>query len=198
VQIFINLKIVNFCFVIHFQLWFVEFLMTKDDVNIISKLKSSRAKAHKWFRDFLFTWSAMMIFFILLKSIYGEHRPHFIEMCVPDAVNCTKGSLVTNFTCTNPNLSNIRLKEISRSFPSGHAALAVYFSVFISWFLEQRLPKLRTKYLVPFLQAALAVYAMICCTSRITDNAHHDNDVLFGILFGIGFSTFNVSLLSLV
>lgn len=140
----------------------------------------------------------MMITLLIAKTICGEHRPHFLDKCQSDAVNCTIGSLVTNYTCTNQNISRLRMQDISRSFPSGHASLAVYFSGFMIWFLQQRIPKMNSKYFIPLVQTALMVYAMICGITRISDNAHHPNDVLFGFLLGIGFFIFNVSLIHLV
>lgn len=137
----------------------------------------------------------MLTMLIIAKAIYGEHRPHFLDKCQSDAVNCTIGLLVTNYTCTNQNISSLRMQDISSSFPSGHAALAVYFSGSMIWFLQQRISKMNSKYFIPFVQTVLAIYSLICGITRISDNAHHPNDVLFGFLLGIGFCIFNVSLL---
>lgn len=147
----------------------------------------------KFFCDYIFVWSLSNIILMFVKGLYGRNRPHFIDMCQPSVVNCTIGTLVTDFTCTNPNLSPLRLKTISRSFPSGHAGLATYFSVYMIWFLQHRVPKLRVNYFVPFLQCVLFAYMILIGITRIFDNAHHPIDVLFGSLFGILFATFSVS-----
>lgn len=140
----------------------------------------------------MFTLAVLLNFVIIAKVIYGEHRPHFFDRCQPDTANCTLGTLVSNFICTNHNLTKLQLRDVSGSFPSGHAALAVYFSAFMIWFLQQRLPKMNVKYFVPLLQTSFIIYAMICSLTRISDNAHHPNDVLFGSIFGLGFFLFNV------
>lgn len=131
-----------------------------------------------------------------MKCWFAEHRPIFLGLCQPSAaVNCTLGTLVTDYQCTNPNLSARSRVDISTSFPSGHAALATYFSTFVIWLIHVRIQKLRcvrAKFIVPTIQGLLALWAIYCSISRIIDNYHHPHDVLFGILFGLGSAVFNV------
>ena len=174
---------------------FIEYLYAVDDV-VRSRFKQSLKKAHKWFRDYLFVWSTMVTLMLIVKTVYGEHRPHFLHLCQPDTANCTIGTLVTNFTCTNPNITKYRMNDISSSFPSGHAGLACYFSCFMIWFLQRRIEKLKVRYFIPFVQAALVIYAAFVTVSRVSDNAHHPNDVAFGSLLGFVFSIFCVRTLN--
>ena len=173
------------------QVFLIEYLYAVDDV-VHSRLKKSLKKAHKWLRDYLFVWSTMLTLMLIVKTVYGEHRPHFLFLCQPDTKNCQLGTLVTNFTCTNQNITKFRMHDISSSFPSGHAALACYFSCFMIWFFQRRVEKLSVRYLIPFLQAVLVIYAAFVSVSRISDNAHHPSDVAFGSFLGFIFSIFCV------
>lgn len=136
------------------------------------------------------------MFLALVKCWYGAHRPLFINLCQPSAVNCTVGTLVTDYHCTNPNLSGKQRIEISTSFPSGHAALATYFSTFVILLLHfrfQRQRRIRLKFVVPVIQGLFIIWAFFCSISRITDNYHHPHDVLFGFIFGLAGAVFNVN-----
>lgn len=165
----------------------MEFCYTSDD-NFTARLKLSVKRANRWIRDYLFCFLTLILFVLFLKFFYGEHRPHFLSLCQPDLANCTVGSLVKNYSCTNQNISRFKLIDISNSFPSGHSALAAHFSVFLVWYLHKRIGKLKSRYLIPFMQAILIIYAAFVGATRITDNAHHKSDVAFGTLFGFIFS----------
>lgn len=177
-----------------FQLWLVEFLIANDK-NLKSKLLSSGRKALAWFCNYMLVWSLMLIIFSFVKGHAGTNRPHFLDLCKPNKEDCVTGTLVADYDCTNPDLSPFRAIVAARSFPSGHAGCAVYFSVFLMWFLQYRVIKLKFSYLIPTLQCILFGYIMFCGMSRISDNAHHPIDVFFGTVFGLMFSVFAVSLI---
>lgn len=142
----------------------------------------------------MFVFFLLFIFIAIVKYWYAEHRPIFFEICKPSSFNCTSGTLVTDYQCTNPNLSEKLRSTISTSFPSGHAALAAYFSTFVIWLLQRRFQQrhVKVKFVVPTIQGLLVLWAFYCSISRITDNLHHPKDVLFGFIFGFGFAIFNV------
>lgn len=145
----------------------------------------------KWISNYLFMWAMMIIPFMFVKKITGVLRPHFLDLCKPNVVDCQIGTLIRNYECTN-NLSLKKSEEIFQSFPSGHASLATYFSIFLIIYVHQKL-KTRSKFLVPLIQGILIFWIAICCSSRISDNAHHAFDVLFGILIGLAYAIFTVS-----
>lgn len=167
--------------------------MIARDRNVKSRLKASLVVAVKWMFDYLFIWSLMIVTMYLVKRVYGSHRPYFFSVCQPSTVNCTVGSLVTDYTCENPDLTPKRRKLISESFPSAHACWATYISVFAICYIHSRIPKLKIKFIKPALQGIFLAYMLILGASRIFDNAHHPVDVLFGTLMGAAYSLFNVS-----
>lgn len=67
----------------------------------------------------------------IAKIVFGEHRPHFLDVCQPDnALTCKPFEYVKSFTCTNPKYSKYFLIDSSRSFPSGHASLSWFIGTF--------------------------------------------------------------------
>lgn len=141
----------------------------------------------------MLVWTLLVVFIEATKHWFGEHRPHFLDLCKPNVKECVTGNYVFDYDCTNPDLTERNLRTMLTSFPSGHSALGVYFSIFLGWLLQCRMRNLETKLLVPTIQTILILYAAFCCITRITDNFHHPHDVLFGILFGAVFSIYNVS-----
>lgn len=63
----------------------------------------------------------------------------------------------------------------------------------ISRYLQVRTPKIRSKLLIPTIQAFFLLFALLCSISRITDNRHHWWDVLAGAKIGILFASLVVS-----
>lgn len=67
----------------------------------------------------------VLLFTEAAKVAFGEHRPHFLSTCVPDAAHkCEIGNYVEEYKCTNDGVSNYFLIDSARSFPSGHASVA--------------------------------------------------------------------------
>lgn len=122
-----------------------------------------------------------------LKMSVGGLRPHFMDSCKPDfsTINCSQG-FVTNYTCTNKdNMSILRFVDIFKSFPSGHAALSVYMSVFLCFYIHKQIVPWPTFFSTAILQSMLLYWAGYCSASRILDHRHHWWDVLVGLILGI-------------
>lgn len=63
-----------------------------------------------------------------------SHRPHFFETCKPDTLeNCTLGTFVSKFKCTNDRLRRFEDFDVSMSFFSGHAATCIYSCLIVAW-----------------------------------------------------------------
>nr|XP_034181316.1 phospholipid phosphatase 1-like isoform X1 [Osmia lignaria] len=128
----------------------------------------------------------------VLKTLVGEPRPHFLDTCKPrEAENCTD-EYVETYTCTNTIDSSWFVSDSSKSFPSGHSALSMFASIFIVWYLQNRLPS-RTFFLKPWLQCMICLWTVICSATRISDNRHHWWDVLAGDILGLAFSALTVT-----
>lgn len=159
----------------------------------MTNVKRSFPHINATFFEYMLVWTLLVVFIEATKHWFGEHRPHFLDLCKPNAKDCVTGTYVFEYNCTNPDLTERNLRTMLTSFPSGHSALGVYFSIFLGWLIQCRMKNIETKLLVPSIQTILLLYAAYCCITRITDNFHHSHDVLFGILFGAVFSIYNVS-----
>lgn len=138
----------------------------------------------RWYREFIS--GLLIVFFVadIAKLLIGEPRPHFLDTCKPfQAINCSSG-YVSRYTCTNKELSMWRVKDASRSFPSGHAAISFYLFTFMAWFLERRVTGVG-KVVVAWLQVSVLLWTLVCSLTRITDRRHHWWDVLAGSILGI-------------
>lgn len=138
---------------------------------------------------FIQTFLKLLINFSLVtmstKFFTGAHRPHFFETCKPDAMmNCTTGTFVSSFTCTNTEALKWTVIDASQSFFSGHAATCVYSCLFICWYLHKRV-KSQSLFLIPFLQTTLICLAYYGSISRVFDHRHHWWDVLAGGIVGV-------------
>lgn len=118
----------------------------------------------------------------LAKTIVGEHRPHFFDTCMPDTnMNCTNGTYVFHFTCTNPNATLLDIIDSSRSFPSGHSSISWFAALFWAYVVHSRLPTKRSGTAFKILLLGVCVtFGLTCSLTRITDRRHHWWDVLTG------------------
>ncbi|XP_071545338.1 phospholipid phosphatase 1-like isoform X2 [Panulirus ornatus] len=132
----------------------------------------------------------LFMFFIndVAKTVTSEPRPHFWDTCSPNITSeqCQQQYVtVTWRDCTNPyQLSHPRLIDSMKSFPSGHASLSVFSSIFMIVYIKQRLWGRWSMLVAPWLQLLWGVWTLLCCQSRIWDNRHHWWDVLAGGLLG--------------
>lgn len=120
----------------------------------------------------------------ILKNFTGRLRPDFLARCNP-FINAS-GQAV----CQQTKLSFVW--EGRKSFPSGHASTSFAGLGLLSWFI---LGFTRTfngmGYSGKFFMAILPlILASIVAISRVNDNRHHVEDVLFGSALGIVISWF--------
>ncbi|XP_011163709.1 phospholipid phosphatase 1 isoform X2 [Solenopsis invicta] len=145
----------------------------------------------RWYGHYFAGISTLTLVIEIMKLLIGEPRPHFLDTCKPrEAANCTD-EYFSFYTCTNTEFSTWFINDSSKSFPSGHSALSVYTSIFLVWYLQNRLPN-RTLFLKPWLQCLMGMWAVTCSLTRVGDNRHHWWDVLVGDVLGLLFSLFIV------
>lgn len=119
------------------------------------------------------------------KLFTGAHRPHFFETCIPDRMlNCTLGTFVNDFVCTNTKEKRFEILDASQSFFSGHAATCVFSCLFICWYLQLRI-KNQALFMLPFVQTVLICLSFYGSISRVFDHRHHWWDVMTGAFVGV-------------
>lgn len=120
-----------------------------------------------------------------VKFSARSHRPHFFETCKPDTmINCTLGTFVSEFKCTNTDANVYQIIDASMSFFSGHASTCVYSCFFMIWYIQKRMSG-NSIFLIPFLQASLICLSFYGSISRVFDHRHHWWDVLTGAILGL-------------
>jgi hypothetical protein len=64
-------------------------------------------------------------------------------MCQPDFAllepMCSNGMYISDYVCTNPNMTQYREEEMHISFPSGHTSFGFNAAMFIVLYLQQRM-----------------------------------------------------------
>ncbi|KAI4499952.1 hypothetical protein M0802_004822 [Mischocyttarus mexicanus] len=136
-----------------------------------------------WYSHYLIGITSLAVGCNVMKIVIGEPRPHFFHTCQPlEARNCTN-EYIEKYTCTNLDYSDWFISDSSKSFPSSHAALSVFTSIFLICYLQQRMVD-RTLLMKPWLQFLVSMWAVLCSLSRIADNRHHWWDVLAGLVIG--------------
>ncbi len=113
----------------------------------------------------------------IFKVTVGRLRPDFLERCQPDANNVCTGEASV-------------VRKGRRSFPSGHSSFAMAGGVYLSLYLWGTLRRFEgpgSFWRIPVILAPIAGASLIL-VSRIVDNRHHAEDVLFGALLGAGFA----------
>lgn len=133
---------------------------------------------------------ATCITFILtdfIKNMVGRLRPMFMDACRPD-VDCKSqlpGQYFTDFNCKRDTKDSWPLKELRRSFPSGHASESMVAMAYIAIYLHKRFVKEDfIRYFVIVLQLLYLMIAVFTGLSRIQDYRHHWSDVLAGFALG--------------
>lgn len=129
---------------------------------------------------YLFGLAVTVITTDIGKQMLGRLRPHFMEVCQPimsDGTNCSSSlnfnRYIQDYTCGNEKTSPHILKQMKLSFPSGHASLSVFISLFTTFYLQHRMNWAGSKFLKPILQLALILSALFTSLSRISDYKHH-------------------------
>lgn len=71
--------------------------------------------------------------------------------------------------------------------------IRISLSLVPQWYLQIRLST-KMLYLKSWLQSLVCIWALMCCATRISDRRHHWWDVAAGIVLGIIFGTFLVTI----
>ncbi|KAK3881198.1 hypothetical protein Pcinc_014351 [Petrolisthes cinctipes] len=172
-----------------FVMTIIEWALPPSDLeNNKSPLRLAVSQGWSYTSD-LFVGGLFMYFLTdATKVAVGEPRPNFWETCRPNITleQCHEKYIRVSWRdCTNPlQLSHSNLVDTMKSFPSGHAAVSVFSSIFMIVYIHQRLWRRWSLLAGPWLQLVWAVWTLICCQSRVWDNKHHWWDVLGGIFFG--------------
>uniref|UniRef100_A0A1B0CLC2 Putative lipid phosphate phosphatase n=1 Tax=Lutzomyia longipalpis TaxID=7200 RepID=A0A1B0CLC2_LUTLO len=167
-------------------MWLIELLKLRSQSSRLALWKRALYITLNWYNKFLIGFLIHLCLVEAMKTIMGECRPHFLDTCRPDtAINCTIGTFVSDFTCTNTEVPASLVSDSYRSFPSGHSSVGHYEGLFMAWFLYKRFPNTRCKWIVPFLQTGCLIWGAACGITRITDNRHHWWDVLIGAIIGL-------------
>ncbi|XP_025110165.1 phospholipid phosphatase 1-like [Pomacea canaliculata] len=162
----------------------------------------SLVRAVRSYWAYFYGFVVLQIIIQILKLTTGELRPFFMDICQPDVMkaNCSgvkndwllcrrtgkvnERKVHHGLHCTNDNASQGLLLEARQSFPSGHAAMAFYCSVFLTLYLEDRVTASGCRLLKLTLQAAMLIMSLWCSATRISDHNHHRRDVVVGTLLG--------------
>lgn len=137
--------------------------------------------SHRYLVDMLL----MHLIIQAAKFCTGAHRPHFFETCLPDKMfNCTLGTFISDYSCTNTAVPRYVISDASMSFFSGHAATCVFSCFFVIWYIQKR-RRSQSLLMVPFIQASLICLSFYGSISRVFDHRHHWWDVLTGALLGL-------------
>lgn len=169
-------------------IWLTEALFYTPSISLSkteteSRFRGSWREAWYWSKKYGRGLITMLVIIGTIKIFLGELRPHFYTTCSPD-VKCKGSEYVSTYQCTNEAESLYFVRDASKSFPSGHSAMSVFEAIFLIWYLEKRVPRLRTLFTIPLVQMVLMCWAVFCSLSRITDNRHHWWDVLAGTVAG--------------
>ncbi|KAJ3648836.1 hypothetical protein Zmor_020608 [Zophobas morio] len=172
-------------------------------ITLVEMLKENSLKkvcvgtVWNYYKECLIGATLVLLITEVIKVVMGEPRPHFLDSCDPDANrNCTQGTLVFDYNCTNTGLSNFFRTDITRSFPSGHTSVSLFIALYCSYLVQIRIPTKTVGTLTkPFLIAVCLTWSLLCSLSRITDRRHHWWDVLAGAFLGICGALYTLSLL---
>jgi phosphatidate phosphatase len=83
-------------------MWIAELIFVEIDVEeggngLRNKLKKSWREVLHWFKYYGINLVFMLLTMDVTKVFVGEHRPHFLDTCKPDAaINCTIGLVINH------------------------------------------------------------------------------------------------------
>lgn len=151
-----------------------------------SGLKHGLTRAFVVLATFMYGNGLCLIVTEVFKLWFGGLRPSFLSACkletdVTSWANCS-GLYVSDFKCTNSDSQLVR--DMKKSFLSGHASFVAFNMLFIMLYVQLRLPSM-PRLAKSLLQCAALVYGVFVCGSRITDNMHHPQDILAGVVLGV-------------
>lgn len=136
--------------------------------------------------------SATMIAVLIVeigKGYVGRLRPSFATLCMagePRSDWLSLPAVLSDAAC--PMGEKGALHDARRSFPSGHAALAVCGAAYFQLCLMRALPRVEGALRRMALYAVgwgATIWAGYVSASRVMDNAHHVSDVAVGIIVGL-------------
>ncbi|CDF33921.1 Lipid phosphate phosphohydrolase [Chondrus crispus] len=136
--------------------------------------------------------SATMIAVLIVemgKGYVGRLRPSFATVCMdaaPTKAWLDLPSILSDAAC--PAADKKLLHDARRSFPSGHAALAVCGAAYFQLCLMRALPKMEGSFRRLALYSlgwGAMLWAAYVSASRVFDNAHHVSDVAVGMIVGL-------------
>ncbi|XP_059609418.1 phospholipid phosphatase homolog 1.2 homolog isoform X2 [Phlebotomus argentipes] len=173
-------------FIPFFILWVTEAFYAKPTNLKLSRTRTSLKKAYYWFKKYYIGVIMNLAIVETLKVIVGGLRPHFFYSCRPDVMDvCQPGEIIFRYTCKNTVDSLAFVRDSQKSFPSGHSSLAFFEAIFLIWYFQKRIPKLRCMLLMPLIYTLCISWACFASVSRMTDHRHHWFDVLAGVILGI-------------
>lgn len=157
------------------------------------RLWQAICRAIPLFGGYMMCWSFNLLSNEITKTLVAEPRPHFIETCKPDweQIDCKANNGYVRFNlslCTGPSVPDNGVPrpifDAMRSFPSGHAQIAMFSAVFAILYCHRRCYRYNGNYIVVMLQFAFLAFALSASITRITDKRHHWWDVAAGDVFG--------------
>ena len=168
---------------------------------VFVKHKSWKMMSNELYK-LMFGFCLCMLLTDVCKFSIGRLRPYFITICKPDLHDVCYDDeeihisdnetyygdyfyqkYVDGDTCTdNKDL----LKEARLSFVSGHSSISFYTAMFLIIFMKKYI---NLRIVRNLLQVGNFILALWISISRVNDNMHHPEDVIFGILLGV-LSTF--------
>ncbi|KAI6236021.1 hypothetical protein M3Y95_00113200 [Aphelenchoides besseyi] len=170
------------------------FNMQRRRNEVYFKFESSRSSIYRLFIRFCgfyryayLSYSIQLVVFIFSRHLVGRMRPNYLDLCKPSVGyrECETLEFITNYTCENGKTLELMASQ-RQSFFSGHASIAAATSTYLIFYLQHRLkPHITAFSLVPWLQMVFVFIAMWMSFTRVSDNAHHMSDVLFGLFVGI-------------
>ncbi|KAH8261143.1 hypothetical protein KR044_003930 [Drosophila immigrans] len=163
----------------------------RDDYRIGSRM----AQLYKQAGCYLFGLAMVTFCTVLTKLCIGRLRPHFFAVCQPrleDGSSCfdaqNVGHYITNYSCSNGNMTSFLSGQLNQSFPSGHASMIMYAMWYLAIYLQASLSTRISKLLKHLLQFFFVMFGWYVSLSRITDYWHHWSDVLAGVFLGVVFA----------
>lgn len=135
------------------------------------------------FTIFLFGITLNQFFVDIPKYFVAELRPNFLDVCRPNYTSCD--GFVTDYVCTNKNVSKDSIRDTMMSFPSGHAAICMFSALYTVLYLELRFDIKISRFLKPSMQMALLIVSAWAGMTRVSDHKHHLQDVIVGAAIGV-------------